>query len=936
MRNANPTGSRPLALVIAAAVVLAAIGGVAGITSAAGTTDLMVSFTDGDETVAPGETTTARIVVDSADGGVGAAEFRVAVADASVAEITGVTVRGSGATETDLADDGSSVDVEYAFRDTADTGSVVIAEVTLRGTERGTTDVTIAPAEGNDAVLVFDENGSGYDVSDTNAAELSVASDGDGNGPPTADAGSDQTAEAGTTVHLDASGSSDPDASDALSYAWTQTAGPDVSLSDAGTVRPRFVAPDVAGDTTLTFAVEVSDGTATDTDTVDVTVQPVDETAPSISDFDVTADAQDVDVSVTVDEELASLVVTLGGDASGTLSLSEFEGTDNGDGTFTYTADVSTGSDGTFSATLTEAADADGNDGAGGQSDSVTVAPGNGQVSVRLSPASRSLDVGTSTTYDVVVGGLEGGGVGAFDLSVSTGDPAVATIVEASLVAPEDAASPGGTEEVTVAPDGTSVSVRTALRDTTDSGTVTVARVTVDGAGEGTTDLDLTVHSIGSEDGINYRLGSTTDATVGVEPVSLRISNLEAPDVAAPGDAIDVSADVSNDGAIEVTRTVEFRFDLDGDGTLSPDEAVSETELTVDGGATETVAFLPSLPEATDIELGEYAHGVFSEDASATATITVAPPPIDDDFAGHPTSGDSDPQYEDVNGDGAVDVVDVQALFANLDNPLVTTYADRFDYNGNGAVDVVDVQYLFDEEIGGLDGTVSGDAIDATARPSTAVSLETAASASETAATIDSGESTTFVVTVDSAAGGVGAYNLSVGLENDSVGTITDVAVGEEPGVSEVDHRADRALVRAALTDTPNDGDVDVVGVTVRGDQPGTTDLSLSVNALGTESGVNYDVTTVEGASLTVVDRRENPFPGGVPGVADEAPTDVDGDALHEDVNGDGAFNLLDVIDLLFADWRAINRDADGQAAVDFDRSGNLNFLDVVTLLFEL
>jgi hypothetical protein len=163
-----------VALVASLLVVSAA----APLAAAAGGTSVSVALAD---RVDVGETTTIQVVVDSADGGVGAAELRVAVADASVAEITGVTVRGSGATETDLADDGSSVDVEYAFRDTADTGSVVIAEVTLRGTERGTTDVTIAPAEGNDAVLVFDENGSGYAVTSLNGASLTV---GDGSGNP--------------------------------------------------------------------------------------------------------------------------------------------------------------------------------------------------------------------------------------------------------------------------------------------------------------------------------------------------------------------------------------------------------------------------------------------------------------------------------------------------------------------------------------------------------------------------------------------------------------------------------------------------------------------------------------------------------------------------------------------------------------------------------
>jgi PKD repeat protein len=102
------------------------------------------------------------------------------------------------------------------------------------------------------------------------------------NSPPTADAGSDQTVEEGVQVALDATGSSDPD-DDALSYTWTQTSGQDVSLSDTSDAQPTFSAPDVDGETTLAFEVEVADGNGgTDTDSVSVTVQPPD-TQPSVS-----------------------------------------------------------------------------------------------------------------------------------------------------------------------------------------------------------------------------------------------------------------------------------------------------------------------------------------------------------------------------------------------------------------------------------------------------------------------------------------------------------------------------------------------------------------------------------------------------------------------------------------------------------------------------
>lgn len=90
---------------------------------------------------------------------------------------------------------------------------------------------------------------------------------------PIADAGPDQTREQGKLVTLDGSGSSDP-YQGTLSYAWTQTAGPPVTLSDASAVMPSFKA-DKTG--TYTFSLSVTDQyghTSDQPDTVNVKVTP--------------------------------------------------------------------------------------------------------------------------------------------------------------------------------------------------------------------------------------------------------------------------------------------------------------------------------------------------------------------------------------------------------------------------------------------------------------------------------------------------------------------------------------------------------------------------------------------------------------------------------------------------------------------------------------
>ncbi|ABW67537.1 Lcl C-terminal domain-containing protein [Desulfosudis oleivorans] len=94
----------------------------------------------------------------------------------------------------------------------------------------------------------------------------------DENIPPTADAGEDRAVMEGTVAALDGSGSFDPD--DGIeTYAWEQTGGSAVTLSDETAAQPTFTVPAGILGQTLTFALTVTDyAGASDTDSVTLTV----------------------------------------------------------------------------------------------------------------------------------------------------------------------------------------------------------------------------------------------------------------------------------------------------------------------------------------------------------------------------------------------------------------------------------------------------------------------------------------------------------------------------------------------------------------------------------------------------------------------------------------------------------------------------------------
>lgn len=123
-----------------------------------------------------------------------------------------------------------------------------------------------------DTPLLFTVTVSDGDLSASDDVMVTVK---DINYAPTANAGSNQTVDAGVTVTLSAAGSSDADTCQTLSYQWSQTSGPMVTLVGADTATATFKAPSSSAVKELTFTVAVTDNdSASDLAAVTITVNP--------------------------------------------------------------------------------------------------------------------------------------------------------------------------------------------------------------------------------------------------------------------------------------------------------------------------------------------------------------------------------------------------------------------------------------------------------------------------------------------------------------------------------------------------------------------------------------------------------------------------------------------------------------------------------------
>lgn len=165
---------------------------------------------------------------------------------------------------------------------------------------------------------------------------------------------------------------------------------------------------------------------------------------------------------------------------------------------------------------------------------------------------------------------------------------------------------------------------------------------------------------------------SLTNPAVGsIENVSFAAANESTVSYGTENDSVQVFANGINTSAAEVrVLTFDIRLDQTGSTRLS----LSETTVTTPTGGNLVIAANTSdVITATEI-------GPIGQSSSA------------------PTDLDGDGTFEDVDGDGEITSNDLDTLFENRNSEAVQNNPEQFDFSGNGQVNVVDIQALYAQE----------------------------------------------------------------------------------------------------------------------------------------------------------------------------------------------------------------------------------------------
>ena len=162
-----------------------------------------------------------------------------------------------------------------------------------------------------------------YDGTATVSDKILVTITDSANSPPEVNAGNDQQEAEGSTVSLDAT-VTDDDTEDTLTYTWTHNSTLSISLDDSSAVDTTFTAPNVSENTVVEFTLTVSDGTATVSDKILVTITDSANSPPEVNagNDQQEAEGSTVSLDATVTDDDTEDTLTYTWTHNSTLSIS--------------------------------------------------------------------------------------------------------------------------------------------------------------------------------------------------------------------------------------------------------------------------------------------------------------------------------------------------------------------------------------------------------------------------------------------------------------------------------------------------------------------------------------------------------------------------------------------------------------------------------------
>jgi hypothetical protein len=578
---------------------------------------------------------------------------------------------------------------------------------------------------------------------------------------------------------------------------------------------------------------------------------------------------------------------------------------------------------------------------------------------ISLTPTDQTIDAGDTATYEVVVDSATDG-IGTQEYNLTLDNPSLAGIDSIDI-----AGSPG-LKTVDIADDGSRARVEIAYLSTAieETGSVTIATVTVSGNAAGEANLTLSDPAIADTGGAPYDITDTSSATVQVQEALNLNSASVSPDTLTENqtatqtvdfDVGQISADGNSDQFkitfpsqttitdpnVSVTDANNSEIPISSSASISDANNGSDNQLTFGVQPDHTTD-----ADRIDVEITtETTVGSLKTNATENIEIELS------DSSGNTASGTTHVSLVDADtSDGSDNTTDSSNATVFLKGPPNATASEptKFDVVISNPDAASIGSYEFNLSLADKLGNIS--AVDLKGGPSlTTVDIAEDKSKARVEAalaeTVAESNVTVAEITVTPTTGGTEQISLSQLYFSDTSGST--ILLSDKSASQELPIAAFETTYSLSATEVEFGESLDVSAtVSNIGDARGTTSATVYLNdqpvkteevtlSPGASSTIDFVVepTTVGANSVRVGDLSPTevtvvqPGPGDVTGNNQPA-KDPDQDGIYEDVNGDGAVNTGDVI-ALFANMKAAQN---AGAPFDFNKDGAVNTGDLVFL----